>query len=303
MEWVHLLVNLIMFVCGMLMIRMGGYIVPILGLFIMGCSHAGWAIKVGHAAVHNSMCESPGINRALMMVFAEALQGYSVDLGHAKHAKIHHPHTNIIGLGDSAMWKVPLLPCSIHLFIVPALLPMASPFIAIADMIMERMWIPLMRFFVVYPLGTAFTIWLFMNVCDVTVGMAFFLCYAHRGVFGVPYLHVNVFQHIGLPMWDENHRPARMFQMTSGVLNLDYNFILDHLFGYSFYSCHIEHHLFPRLSDNMCLKVRPVVKKYVLEAGLPYIETSYTERLFTFCRRYDELMVNAPPITHFVGIQ
>ena len=43
--------------------------------------------------------------------------------------------------------------------------------------------------------------------------------------------------------------------MSLGVLNLPRLPVLDWAFGHSLISCHVEHHLFPRLSDNMCLKV------------------------------------------------
>lgn len=43
--------------------------------------------------------------------------------------------------------------------------------------------------------------------------------------------------------------------MSLGVLNLPRLPVLEWAFGHSIVSCHVEHHLFPRLSDNMCLKV------------------------------------------------
>lgn len=43
--------------------------------------------------------------------------------------------------------------------------------------------------------------------------------------------------------------------MSLGVLNLPRLPVLDWAFGHSIISCHVEHHLFPKLSDNMCLKV------------------------------------------------
>ena len=68
-------------------------------------------------------------------------------------------------------------------------------------------------------------------------------------------------------------------------------------------SAHIEHHLFPHLSDQQCLAVQPVVRHFLLSHGLTYNEAGYMERLCVFLRKYDELMVLLPPISHFVGIQ
>lgn len=68
-------------------------------------------------------------------------------------------------------------------------------------------------------------------------------------------------------------------------------------------SCHVEHHLFPRLSDQQCLHVKPIVQRFLKANGLSYHQASYTDRLGVFLARYSQLMVNAPPISHFVGIQ
>jgi len=51
------------------------------------------------------------------------------------------------------------------------------------------------------------------------------------------------------------------------------------------------------------LKVKPVVSKYLTEKQLPYQEDSYLSRLRLFFRKYQELMVFAPPITELVGVQ
>ncbi|XP_008303649.1 fatty acid desaturase 6-like, partial [Stegastes partitus] len=110
-------------------------------------------------------------------------------------------------------------------------------------------------------------------------------------------------QHIGLPMFSPTRRPKRIYQMTHGVLNLPRNPLLDWMFGHSLINCHVEHHLFPFLSDNMCLKVKPVVSKYLTEKQLPYQEDGYLSRLQLFFDRYQELMVFAPPITELVGVQ
>lgn len=110
-------------------------------------------------------------------------------------------------------------------------------------------------------------------------------------------------QHIGLAMFSPTRRPKRIYQMTHGVLNLPRNPLLDWTFGHSLINCHVEHHLFPFLSDNMCLKVKPIVSKYLKEKELPYQEDSYLSRLRLFFHRYQEFMVYAPPITELVGVQ
>lgn len=153
-------------------------------------------------------------------------------------------------------------------------------------------------------LGFAFNIWLCMAVAGYTtiLNAAIFL-FCFRSVTMLQYIHINIFQHIGLPMYELKSRPRKIYQMSTGVLNLESNLVMDWIMGHTLYYCHIEHHLFPSLSDNMVLKIRPLVKQFMLDHGLLYQERSYTERLWHFVDKYDELMVKAPPFTHFVGLQ
>lgn len=59
-------------------------------------------------------------------------------------------------------------------------------------------------------------------------------------------------------MFSQDKKPRRIHMMSLGVLNLPRLPVLDWAFGHSIISCHVEHHLFPQLSDNMCLKVDEV---------------------------------------------
>lgn len=47
------------------------------------------------------------------------------------HIKMHHAHTNVIGLGDSSVWKVPFLPRTVYLFIAPLAVPIITPLVAL----------------------------------------------------------------------------------------------------------------------------------------------------------------------------
>jgi fatty acid desaturase 6 len=224
-------------------------------------------------------------------------------MGYDIHIKCHHPHTNIIGLGDSSSWKAPFLSRIPYMFFAPLLLPVLTPFIGIKMLVEEKQWKQLLGFLVIMPAGIAFHAWLIILYTHCSVSWGLVTLFAFRAALMVPYIHINIFQHIGLPMYSQENRPARIYQMATGSLNLSRNWFLDLTFGHSLINCHVEHHLFPRLSDNMCLKVKPVVSKYLQENGLPYHEDSYWDRLMIFLKHYDELMVRAPPVTHFIGVQ
>lgn len=50
-------------------------------------------------------------------------------------------------------------------------------------------------------------------------------------------------------------------------------------------------------------QVKPVVSRFLQEKRLPYNEDSYLARFRLFLSRYEEFMVQTPPITELVGLQ
>lgn len=272
-----------------------------LGIGVYGFCHSSLALKNGHNADHWSVCVSPTWNRIWMVFFSDIVGTFPSEAGYAAHVKIHHPHTNIIGLGDSSTWKIPFLPAYIYMYIAPLFVPILT--IPVSLMELKGQYLQIAKYLSLASVGLAINFCLLMNVAGFSFTNAFLVTWAARAVLSIPYIHVNIFQHIGLPMYSNKSRPVRIYQMSTGVLNIGRNPILDYAFGHAIVSCHVEHHLFPSLSDNMCLKIKPVVSRFLKKNGLPYNEDSYWSRMMIFMGNYDKLMVNAPPITHFVGIQ
>ncbi|XP_032097672.1 fatty acid desaturase 6 isoform X2 [Sapajus apella] len=58
----------------------------------------------------------------------------------------------------------------------------------------------------------------------------------------------------------------------------------------------------PYLHVNI-FQVKPMVSQFLREKQLPYNEDSYLARFRLFLHRYEEFMVQAPPITELVGLQ
>ncbi|ELT90442.1 hypothetical protein CAPTEDRAFT_154687 [Capitella teleta] len=274
-----------------------------LGMILLGCYHNCIAQKAGHLVLHGAYSPWRTFNEIITRVCVEVVGSFPTWLAHDIHIRIHHPHTNIIGLGDSSSWRAPYLTCIPYMFFAPMLLPILTPVLGVLMLVEAKQWRQLMMFLITMPAGIAIHMCLIMSYTSCSMLTAAVVLMAYRAVFMVPYIHINIFQHIGLPMYSQKNRPARIYQMATGSLNLTHNWFLDLTFGSSLTTCHVEHHLFPTLSDNMCTKVKPVVSKYLLENGLPYHEESYWQRMLVFLEHYDELMVNAPPITHFIGIQ
>ncbi|KAG9267517.1 fatty acid desaturase 6 [Astyanax mexicanus] len=274
----------------------------VLGLLVMGVAHAVITVKGTHLASHGALSESAAWQRFWAVFFIEVCGSFTARAGVKAHVKMHHAHTNVIGLGDSSTWKVPFLPRSVYLFIAPLAVPIITPVVAMGQLKGQPLW-AVVRTVVCVCVGVYSQYVLLRSVSGLDCGPALLVMLLTRAMFSLPYIHVNIFQHIGLPMFSPSLRPKRIYQMTHGVLNLPRNPLLDWTFGHSLINCHVEHHLFPSLSDNMCLKVKPIVSRYLKEKSLPYQEDSYLSRLYLFFHKYQELMVWAPPITDLVGIQ
>ncbi|XP_038830585.1 fatty acid desaturase 6-like [Salvelinus namaycush] len=278
-------------------------LVFVLGMVLMGVSHAVITVKGTHLASHGSLSESPAWAEFWAVFFIEVCGSFTARAGVTGHIKMHHAHTNVIGLGDSSTWKIPCLPRSIYLFIAPLAVPIITPLVALGQLKDHSVSQALRTVLMVF-LGFYSQYWLLMHVSGFQRAYSSLLCMLLcRAVFSIPYIHVNIFQHIGLSMFSPTRRPKRIYQMTHGVLNLPRNPLLDWTFGHSLINCHVEHHLFPFLSDNMCLKVKPIVSQYLKEKEFPYQEDTYLSRLQLFFHKYQELMVFAPPITELVGVQ
>ncbi|KAF5919466.1 hypothetical protein HPG69_006066 [Diceros bicornis minor] len=219
------------------------------------------------------------------------------------HVKMHHGYTNVLGMGDSSTWRLPCLNRYVYMFLAPLLIPIITPLVTMERLRHVELRAAL-RTLGLISLGLYSHYWLLLNVSGFkSPGSALACMLITRSLLAHPYLHVNIFQHIGLPMFSQDKKPRRIHMMSLGVLNLPRLPVLDWAFGHSIISCHVEHHLFPRLSDNMCLKVKPVVSQFLHEKQLPYNEDSYLARFWLFLSRYEELMVQAPPITELVGLQ
>ncbi|KAM3860132.1 fatty acid desaturase 6 [Diretmus argenteus] len=273
------------------------------GMLLMGLAHAVITIKGTHLASHAALSESQAWGEFWAVFFIEICGSFTARVGVHAHVKMHHAHTNVIGLGDSSTWKIPFLPRTVYLFIAPLAVPIITPLVALAQLKGHSL-AQAVRTILMVTLGVYSQYWLLINVSGFQSPYSTFLCMlVCRAMFSLPYIHVNIFQHIGLPMFSPTCRPKRIYQMTHGVLNLPRNPLLDWTFGHSLINCHVEHHLFPFLSDNMCLKVKPIVSKYLKEKELPYQEDGYLSRLRLFFHKYQELMVFAPPITELVGVQ
>ncbi|KAH0629463.1 hypothetical protein JD844_011541 [Phrynosoma platyrhinos] len=298
-----LALNFLSLPIGFLLLRSDHLFAFLLGVAILGVAHHTITVKGSHMASHNALAESKSWGKLWAIFFIEVCSSFTAEQGIYNHVKMHHGYTNVIGLGDSSTWKLPFLNCYIYMFIAPLAVPIITPLVAIG-LLKEVEWKTAIRTLFCMFVGLYSHYWLLLNISEFQSMWSALSCMLiTRSLLAHPYIHVNIFQHIGLPMFSADKKPKRIHMMTLGVLNLPRNPLLDWSFGHSLISCHVEHHLFPTLSDNMCLKIKPVVSQYLKEKKLPYNEESYWSRLKLFLDKYEELMVHAPPISELVGIQ
>ncbi|XP_057274650.1 fatty acid desaturase 6 isoform X1 [Pezoporus wallicus] len=291
------------FSTGFLCLRSAQAIPFLAGVLTLGVVHHTLTVKGSHLASHNALTESKSWGKVWAIFFIELCSAFTVEQATYNHVKIHHGYTNVIGLGDSSTWKLPFLNRYVYMFIAPLAVPILTPLVAL-DLLRNVEWKAALRTLCCMFLGLYCHYWLLLHVSGFQSPWSALLCMLlTRSLLAHPYIHVNIFQHIGLPMFAADRKPKRIQLMSLGVLNLPRNALLDWSFGHSLISCHVEHHLFPSLSDNMCLKIKPIVSQYLKQKKLPYNEDTYTSRLRLFLQRYEELMVHAPPLTELVGIQ
>lgn len=143
---------------------------------------------------------------------------------------MHHAHTNVVGLGDSSVWKVPCLPRAVYLFVAPLAVPVITPLVALgkrrrrgADRVtrspglLPRRGLVLtqgvlrfvflaahlrghpvahvVRTVLMVALGLYSQYWLLIHVSGFLSPLSALLCMlACRAMFSVPYIHVNIFQ-------------------------------------------------------------------------------------------------------------
>jgi len=297
-----LIVGLVGHVASYWLLASSDWLIVVFGVLFQGWCQALVTIKAGHNAVHGSLVRSPALNKVIGYIVSDFFGTFSTDVGWDIHIRVHHPHTNIIGLGDSSTWRAPFVPNFLYMFVTPLLTPFMVGLVSLQQVVPMGV-VKTARYVILATLGVTFNLYMFTAVSQLSWTSALLMLFVMRNWFSIPYIHVNIFQHIGLPMYSPGARPSKLYLMTSGVLNLPRNVVLDHTFGHGIISSHVEHHLFPTLSDNMCLKIKPIVRAFAEEHGLPYHEDSYLSRTREFLWDYDRLMVNAPPITRFVGLQ
>jgi fatty acid desaturase len=138
--------------------------------------------------------------------------------------------------------------------------------------------------------GWAFFIYLFARLMP--LGAAVATAFVMRSLFAPIFMHLAAFNHIGL-----DSPPVRqewLPHQTITTRNLKPQWFLSGMGGNAFVECHLEHHLFPAVSNRTLSKIRPLVRKALERDGYAYIEVPYWTCLKDSLKYYDAFFTLPP---------
>ncbi|KAJ7385585.1 fatty acid biosynthetic process [Desmophyllum pertusum] len=197
------------------LIGSGSILLFMIGFLLLAYIHATFTMKLAHAAIHNALAGSSHFwNRLLTVFFVEIWGGFTGEGSYEAHIQLHHPYTNVIGLGDSSSWRAPFLGRVTYLFIAPLFLPLLNTMIGVS--LLAGRWWSIARLLCLATAGYVMHFCLFRYVAGLSIFGSILCMFTTRSVFYIPYIHVNIFQHIGLPMYDVKKRPQATLPVIIG---------------------------------------------------------------------------------------
>lgn len=293
-EVLYTFVRFSLYAAGLQLFFFEGRLSKALAMVIMSYAYYGLVITGTHETSHNCFVGSPRLNRWLGYFFADFMSGQSADWWHTRHIKTHHAYTNIMDK-DPPLFIYPWMNKYVFFFGVPVF---AEAWI-IGSSIQYHLKHPgLLRWLLLTVAGFALQAWPFAS----TLGWPLALIYVYgiRTVFAPLFMHLAVFNHIGLDFPTERDEWVRHQLHTTR--NVSWNWFLAGFGGNAFLDTHLEHHVFPHLSNHMLVAVRPVLKDYCQSNAIEYRETSYLGVLKECLDGYQHLMDQANCITEANGL-
>ncbi len=281
-EFVLMFVRFLFFAIGFFIFAQQGIIFKMIGLFVMLFSYGSSVITGTHETSHGAFFESKHANKIACYFFADFLINQSSLWWHNRHVEQHHTFTNIKGK-DPVLYIFPHINKYVYFFLLPYLLL----FWFVKESI-QFLWKDKKQFFLYLFLSTAgwtFQILLFYAVLPLSLSV---ICvFIMRLTLAPLFMQLAVFNHIGLE--EPPHVKPWLPLQVKTTRNVKKNFFLNSFGGNAFIDCHIEHHLFPRLSNRMIRKIKPIVLRAIAKAKYSYVEESYFSCLKTCLKYYDSL--------------
>ena len=250
------------------------------GISIMAYAYYGIAITGIHEASHKSFVKSAAGNKLWLSLFSDFWCAQSGEWWHERHVILHHVHTNIPGK-DPPLFVYPWLNKYLYFFVTPFLFSFWLVYHSV-EYLLEKKKSPA-RYLALAAAGWAFHIALFARF--IPLGTAIVSAFVMRSLFAPIFMHLAAFNHIGL----ENPPSRRewMPHQTRTTRNLKPHWFLSGMGGNAFVECHLEHHLFPALSNRALAKIRPLVRSFLEKNEYAYVEVPYWTCLKESMKHYD----------------
>jgi fatty acid desaturase len=250
------------------------------GVAVMSYAYYGIAITGVHESSHKAFVESAAGNKLWLSLFSDFWSAQSGDWWHERHVILHHVHTNVPGK-DPPLYIYPWLDKYLYFFVTPFLVSFWLVYSSVEHLLQKKK--SPVPYLTLAAAGWAFHIALFARLMP--LGAAVATAFVMRSLLAPVFMHLAVFNHIGLE--NPRRRSSWLPHQARTTRNLKPHWFLSGMGGNAFVECHLEHHLFPALSNRTLAKIQPLVRSYLARDGYTYVEAPYWTCLKDSLRYYD----------------
>ena len=254
----------------------------------MAYAYTGIAITGTHETSHLSYSKGKWSNKLWAFFFSDFWGAQSHLWWHYRHVQVHHLYPNVPNREPKPFY-FPWINRYVYFFVVPYLIIFWLISYSIAYLRKQPMQLAL--YLVVMLSGLAFHSWLFARL-GFSVGASIGLAFLMRSLFAPLFMHIAVFNHIGLD------NPEQVLpwipRQDNTTRNIKPTWFLRGMGGNAFLQSHLEHHLFPSLSNHTLTYVHEIVRDFLRQKGYEYKEESYLSCLRNCIKHYHELFQNLP---------
>lgn len=220
-----------------------------------------------HQSGHNGYSERHWVNRLLLYFTSDMMLGQSSSWWLYRHNTIHHRHTNMPGK-EPKIFYLPRVGPYVYFFLIPFTGVFWSVYHSYKYL---KSFGETILYSCLLGLGILAQWALFYPILG--VWWSFVMVYVVRSVWSPVFMQIAVLNHIALD--NPKTQPSWLDHQSSTTRNLKKNWFLSSLGGIGFVDGHVEHHLFPSLSNSMLKEVKPIIKSHLEGEGYQYVEESY----------------------------
>ena len=281
-EWGMFFVRALIWIGAFLVFIQPGVFFKIFGLILLSYAYYGIGITGTHESSHLAFSESKKVNRLMCYFFSDFWCAQSSEWWYNRHVQVHHVFPNVPSV-EKKQFYFPWLHKYLYFFVTPYLVL----FWLILNSVLYLRKRP--GAFVLYAgLALAGLVghW-YLFALFIGPYWAILAVFVMRSGFAPLFLHLSVFNHLGLE--NPKVRLPWLPHQTNTTRNLKTHWILTGMGGNALVDCHIEHHLFPALSNSILGKIRPIIMKYLKREGYNYHEETYWSCLKNCLKYYTEL--------------